>query len=213
MPAGDSPDTVLAVDDLRVAFRPRGAVVHAVNGLGFRLRRGELLGIVGESGSGKSASMLALMRLLPASAEVSGTARLNGADLLGMSRRDLDRVRGVRIGYVFQDPMTSLNPVLTVGYQLMEPLRRHLGLSWRDARLRAVELLRRVGLPAPERRLADFPHQLSGGMRQRVMIAIALACHPELLIADEPTTALDVTVQAQILDLVRELRREMGMSI
>ena len=207
--------TVLEVEDVRTRFHTRDGTVHAVNGISFDLSEGELLGVVGESGSGKSVTMMSLLRLLPMPpAEiVSGRVRLDGEDLMGLDLDDLRQVRGARVGFVFQDPMTSLNPVLTVGYQLTEPLRVHLRMGGRAARRRAVELLERVGIPAAASRLDDFPHQFSGGMRQRVMIAIALACNPRVLIADEPTTALDVTIQAQILDLVKRLRRESGMAI
>ena len=206
---------VLEVEDVRIRFRVRDGAVCAVNGVGFDLREGELLGVVGESGSGKSVTMMSLLGLLPMPpAEiVSGRARLEGEDLLALDAEALRRVRGARVGFVFQDPMTSLNPVLTVGYQITEPLRSHLGMSRAAARGRAVELLERVGIPAAASRLGDFPHRFSGGMRQRVMIAIALACNPKVLIADEPTTALDVTIQAQILDLVKRLRSESGMAI
>ena len=206
---------VLEVEDIRTRFHTRDGTVHAVNGISFDLSEGELLGVVGESGSGKSVTMMSLLKLLPMPpAEiVSGRALLDGEDLIGLDVDELRRVRGARMGFIFQDPMTSLNPVLSVGYQLTEPLRIHLGMSRGDARRRAVELLDRVGIPAAASRLGDFPHQFSGGMRQRVMIAIALACNPKVLIADEPTTALDVTIQAQILDLVKRLRRESGMAI
>ena len=206
---------VLEVEDVRTRFHTRDGAVHAVNGVSFDLHEGELLGVVGESGSGKSVTMMSLLKLLPMPpAEiVSGRARLDGQDLIGLDLTDLRRVRGARVGFIFQDPMTSLNPVLSVGYQITEPLRAHLGMSRRAARERAVELLERVGIPAAAGRLGDFPHQFSGGMRQRVMIAIALACNPKVLIADEPTTALDVTIQAQILDLVKRLRHELGMGI
>ncbi|HSF95981.1 MAG TPA: ABC transporter ATP-binding protein [Thermohalobaculum sp.] len=189
--------------------------IHAVNGVSFYLKAGELVGVVGESGSGKSVTMMSLMKLLPEPpAEiVAGTARLGGRDLLKLPPAQLRKVRGGEVGFVFQDPMTSLNPVFTVGFQLIEPLREHLGMSKREARARAVELLALVGIPSPEERLNDFPHQFSGGMRQRVMIAIALACDPKVLIADEPTTALDVTIQAQIIELVKKLRQELGMGI
>ena len=207
--------TVLEVEDVRTRFHTRDGTVHAVNGISFDLSEGELLGVVGESGSGKSVTMMSLLKLLPMPpAEiVSGRARLDGEDLMGLDLDNLRQVRGARVGFVFQDPMTSLNPVLTVGYQLTEPLRVHLRMGRSAARRRAVELLERVGIPAAASRLDDFPHQFSGGMRQRVMIAIALACNPRVLIADEPTTALDVTIQAQILDLVKRLRRESGMAI
>ena len=207
--------TVLEVEDIRTRFHTRDGTVHAVNGISFDLREGELLGVVGESGSGKSVTMMSLLELLPMPpAEiVSGRVLLDGEDLMGLDADALRHVRGGRVGFVFQDPMTSLNPVLTVGYQLTEPLRVHLGMSRDAARRRAVELLERVGIPAAASRLGEFPHRFSGGMRQRVMIAIALACNPKVLIADEPTTALDVTIQAQILDLVKRLRRESGMAI
>ena len=206
---------VLEVEDIRTRFHTRDGTVHAVNGISFDLSEGELLGVVGESGSGKSVTMMSMLKLLPMPpAEiVSGRALLDGEDLIGLDLEELRRVRGAQVGFIFQDPMTSLNPVLTVGYQLTEPLRVHLGMSRREARRRAVDLLERVGIPAAASRLDDFPHQFSGGMRQRVMIAIALACNPKVLIADEPTTALDVTIQAQILELVKRLRRESGMAI
>ena len=207
--------TVLSVADLRTRFRTRDGVIHAVNGVGFDLREGELLGVVGESGCGKSVTMLSMLRLLPMPpAEiVSGRALLDGRDLMALDAEELRRVRGAEVGFIFQDPMTSLNPVLRIGYQLTEPLRTHLGLGKSEARRRAAELLENVGIAAAASRLADFPHQFSGGMRQRVMIAMALACNPKVLIADEPTTALDVTIQAQIVDLVKDLRRRFGIAI
>ncbi|MCV2863679.1 ABC transporter ATP-binding protein [Albidovulum sediminicola] len=213
MPDGAAP--VLDVKDLKTVFRTRGGEVHAVNSVSFDLRPGELLGVVGESGSGKSVTMMSLIGLLPTPpADVrGGTVMFEGIDLLNCSEAELRSVRGARIGFIFQDPMTSLNPVFTVGFQLMEPLRKHMGLGKRDARVRARELLELVGIPDAERRLDDYPHQFSGGMRQRVMIAIALACDPKVLIADEPTTALDVTIQAQILELVKDLRQKLGMAI
>ena len=207
---------MLSVRDLRTRFRTQGGgLVHAVNGISFDLHAGELLGVVGESGSGKSVTMLSLLKLLPMPpAEIaSGQALLDGEDLLALDPARLRHVRGAKVGFIFQDPMASLNPVLSVGYQLTEPLRTHLGLGRRAARQRAAALLEGVGIPAAESRLGDFPHQFSGGMRQRVMIAMALACDPKVLIADEPTTALDATIQAQILDLLQRLRRERGMAI
>jgi len=206
---------ILEVTDLRTVFATQDGEVHAVNGVSFDLKPGELLGVVGESGSGKSVTMMSLLKLLPMPPAhiAGGDVRLDGRDLLALEGDGLRAVRGGEIGFVFQDPMTSLNPVLTVGYQLVEPLRVHLGMSKQAARKRAAELLALVGIPQPEARLDDYPHQFSGGMRQRVMIAIALSCDPKVLIADEPTTALDVTIQAQIIDLVKKLRHELGMAI
>ena len=206
---------VLQVNQLNTRFKTRTGDVYAVNTVSFDLKPGELLGVVGESGSGKSVTMMSLLGLLPSPpAVVSGASVLfDGLDLLHCSTAQLRAVRGARIGFIFQDPMTSLNPVFTVGFQIMEPLREHMGLDKEAARKRAQELLELVGIPDAGRRLKDFPHQFSGGMRQRVMIAIALACDPKVLIADEPTTALDVTIQAQILELVRELRQKLGMAI
>ncbi|MEO1492360.1 MAG: ABC transporter ATP-binding protein [Pseudomonadota bacterium] len=208
-------DPVLAVEDLRTVFHTGEGTVHAVNGVSFSVREGELLGVVGESGSGKSVTMMSLMKLLPMPPGeiVSGSVRFDGRDLTKIPDKELRDIRGGQIGFVFQDPMTSLNPVFNVGFQIMEPLRIHLGLSKREARDRAVELLELVGIPDARKRLSDYPHQFSGGMRQRVMIAIALACDPKVLIADEPTTALDVTIQAQILELIKKLRQELGMAI
>jgi oligopeptide/dipeptide ABC transporter ATP-binding protein len=212
------PDTALPILDvkgLKTVFRTRGGDVHAVNSVNFHLRSGELLGVVGESGSGKSVTMMSLLRLLPSPpAEMrDGAVMFGGQDLLKISNEQLRKVRGSQIGFIFQDPMTSLNPVYTIGYQLAEPLRAHMGMNKAQARARSIELLELVGIPDAERRLKDYPHQFSGGMRQRVMIAIALACDPQVLIADEPTTALDVTIQAQIIELVKELRRKLGMAI
>lgn len=212
------PDTappILDVKGLKTVFRTRGGEVHAVNEVDFHLRTGELLGVVGESGSGKSVTMMSLLRLLPSPpAEMrDGAVMFGGQNLLDISDEELRQVRGSKIGFIFQDPMTSLNPVYTIGYQLAEPLRAHLGMNKTEARARSIELLQLVGIPDPERRLKDYPHQFSGGMRQRVMIAIALACDPKVLIADEPTTALDVTIQAQIIELVKDLRRKLGMAI
>jgi oligopeptide transport system ATP-binding protein len=206
---------VLDVQGLKVSFRTRAGAVHAVNDVSFALQKGELLGVVGESGSGKSVTMMSLLGLLPAppASVDSGRVMLGGTDILQLPVRDLQNVRGRRVGFVFQDPMTSLNPVFTVGNQLAEPLIRHMGLSRGKAWTRAAELLSLVGIPDARARLASYPHQFSGGMRQRVMIAMALACDPEVLIADEPTTALDVTIQAQILELIRELRTKLGMAI
>lgn len=206
---------VLDVRGLKTVFQTRGGEVHAVNSVSFHLERGELLGVVGESGSGKSVTMMSLVGLLPSPpADVrAGTVMLGARDLLKISPAELQAVRGAKVGFVFQDPMTSLNPVFTVGMQIMEPLRRHMGMTKPQAEARAVELLELVGISDAKKRLKAYPHQFSGGMRQRVMIAIALACDPDVLIADEPTTALDVTIQAQILELVKELRRKLGMAI
>lgn len=208
-------DTVLEVKNLVTRFVTPDGEVHAVNGVSFQVQEGETLGIVGESGCGKSVSMLTLLRLIPQppGKVMAGEALFMNRDLLKMTQDEIRHVRGAQIGMVFQDPMTSLNPVLTVGYQLTEPLITHLGMSREESRARAVELLKLVGIPSAENRLDDYPHQFSGGMRQRVMIAMALACSPQLLIADEPTTALDVTIQAQIVELVKKLRQELGMAI
>ena len=206
---------VLSVQNLSTRFATRSGDVHAVNSVSFELRAGELLGVVGESGSGKSVTMMSLLGLIPSPPAVVGASavRFEGVDLLNCSPQELRKIRGARIGFIFQDPMTSLNPVFNVGFQIMEPLRKHMGLDKNAALKRAQELLELVGIPDAKRRLGDFPHQFSGGMRQRVMIAIALACDPKVLIADEPTTALDVTIQAQILELIRELRQKLGMAI
>jgi len=210
-----SMNPVLEVSDLRTVFHTQDGIVHAVNGISFTLAPGELLVVVGESGSGKSVTMMSLLKLLPCPpAEIiSGKAVFEGKDLLQEDINDLHHVRGQKIGFIFQDPMTSLNPVFTVGFQIMEPLRAHFGLSKKQARERAIELLELVGIPSARDRAKQYPHQFSGGMRQRVMIAIALACDPKILIADEPTTALDVTVQAQILELIKELRQKLHMAI
>ncbi|MEO0545857.1 MAG: ABC transporter ATP-binding protein [Pseudomonadota bacterium] len=208
-------EAVLRVNDLRTVFQTQSGKVHAVNGVSFDLKPGELLGVVGESGSGKSVTMMSLVKLLPMPpAEiVSGSVHYLGQDLLDMTPNELRKLRGGDIGFIFQDPMTSLNPVFTVGYQLIEPLRIHMKMDKKAALTRAADLLDLVGIPDARQRLKDYPHQFSGGMRQRVMIAIALACDPKVLIADEPTTALDVTVQAQIIDLVKKLREELGTAI
>ena len=210
-----SQDALLEVSDLSTVFNTRDGQVHAVNGVSFSIAEGELLGVVGESGSGKSVTMMSLIRLLPSPpAElVSGTVTFAGRDVLGMGKRELRELRGGDIGFVFQDPMTSLNPVFTVGFQLVEALRAHKNISKRNARKEAASLLEQVGIPSATNRLRDFPHQFSGGMRQRVGIAMALACEPKLLIADEPTTALDVTIQAQILEVIKKLREDRGMGI
>jgi oligopeptide/dipeptide ABC transporter ATP-binding protein len=212
---GDVAMTILLqLEDLKTRFRVRKGYIHAVNGVSFHIAKGETLGIVGESGCGKSVTVLSLLRLLPPAAEIeSGKAIFEGDDLLTMTSRQLRRVRGRRIGMVFQDPTTSLNPFLDIGTQLTEPLIYHSDLSRSAALDRSAELLNMVGVSDGARRLRAYPHQLSGGMRQRVMLAMALACKPELVIADEPTTALDVTIQAQIVDLVKKLRAELLTSM
>ena len=207
--SSSSRDPLLVVDDLEVRFWTERGIVHAVNGVSFDIAPGETLGIVGESGCGKSVTSLALLGILPRAGRVTaGSAMFAGTDLIGLSDSELRQIRGKQVAMIFQDPMTSLNPVLTIGRQLREPLETHLGMNKHQAEARAAELLDDVGIPAARNRLKDYPHQFSGGMRQRAMIAMALACEPKLLIADEPTTALDVTIQAQILDLLRELVAE-----
>ena len=206
---------LLEVRNLKVQFKTQDGVVNAVNDVSFHLDRGETLGIVGESGSGKSVTSLAVMRLIPnpPGKIVGGTIQFDGENLLDYSEEEMRHVRGNRIAMIFQDPMTSLNPVLTIGRQITESLELHMKLTGNEARKRAVELLSMVGIPSASRRLDDYPHQFSGGMRQRVMIAMGLSCNPELLIADEPTTALDVTIQAQILDLINRLKNETGTAV
>jgi dipeptide transport system ATP-binding protein len=205
---------LLDIEDLHVDFPTQGAVMHAVDGVSLRVAEGEVLGVVGESGSGKSVTMLAMMGLVGYPGQVSARKlQFAGQDLPGLSPRQRRRIIGKDVAMIFQDPTTSLNPCFTVGFQLVETLRLHLGLERSAARHRAVELLEQVGIPAAASRMKDFPHQMSGGMNQRVMIAMAIACNPRLLIADEPTTALDVTIQAQILDLLRGLQRERGMAL
>ncbi len=205
---------LLDVKGLTVQIDGRNGPAVIVDAIDLHVDRGETLGVVGESGCGKSLTMLSLMGLLPNKIKVTGgQANFDGRDLQTMSKRELRKVRGGDVGFVFQDPMTSLNPVMRIGDQLIEPLIYHRRISKADARKRAAELLRLVGIPGPEERLNAYPHELSGGMRQRVMIAIGLACDPKLLIADEPTTALDVTIQAQIVDLVKDLRVKLGMSV
>jgi peptide/nickel transport system ATP-binding protein/oligopeptide transport system ATP-binding protein len=209
---------LLDVVDLKTEFRLARGTVHAVNGVSFSLAEGEVLGIVGESGSGKSVTALSVMRLIETPGRiVSGEIILHDGDktidLMKLSSRELEHVRGNKVSMIFQDPMTSLNPVLSVGYQLMEPLKEHRHMSEADARKEAIQLLDRVGIPQAKLRIKDYPHQFSGGMRQRVMIAMALACRAKLLIADEPTTALDVTIQAQIIDLINELKTEIKTAV
>lgn len=211
--AQGSGDVVLRVEDLTCTLHTARGDVRAVDGVSFDVRRGQTLGIAGESGSGKSLLSRSIMRIAPGSAEVTGRVMLNGTDLLSVPRKRLGSFLGPQVAMVFQDPMTALNPTVAIERQLTEAPRRHLGLSAAKARARAVELLEVVGIPEPHKRLNAYPHELSGGMRQRVMIAIALSCDPDVLIADEATTALDVTVQRQILDLLQKIQRERQMSV
>ena len=206
---------LLAIEDLQTHFFTRDGVVRAVDGVSYAVEAGETLAVVGESGCGKSVTALSILRLVPSPPGriVGGAIRFEGVDLLQIGEGEMRRIRGNEISMIFQEPMTSLNPVLTVSRQITETLILHQGLRARAAAARAIEMLRLVRIPEPERRARQYPHELSGGMRQRVMIAMALACHPKLLIADEPTTALDVTIQAQILDLMRELKSEIGAAI
>ena len=205
---------LLEVENLQTHFGTPDGVVRAVEGVSFHVDAGETLGIVGESGCGKSVTAMSILRLIQEPpGKIAGAIRFEGRNLLEVSEPEMRDIRGNAISMIFQEPMTSLNPVLTVGRQIGETLQLHQGLSSRDAEKRAVEMLVLVGIPAPERRVREYPHQLSGGMRQRVMIAMALACNPKLLIADEPTTALDVTIQAQILDLMRDLKNRLGSAI
>src|SRR5262245_29294356 len=205
---------LLEVKNLQTHFRTPDGVNRAVDGVSFHVNEGETLAVVGESGCGKSVTAMSILRLIPEPpARIAGSISFQGKELLALSDREMRRIRGNDISMIFQEPMTSLNPVLTIGRQLGETLRLHQGLDRKAADTRAVEMLTLVGIPEPRRRLREYPHQLSGGMRQRVMIAIALACNPKLLIADEPTTALDVTIQAQILDLMADLKKRVGAAI
>ncbi|RLQ89745.1 ABC transporter ATP-binding protein [Planomicrobium sp. Y74] len=207
-------ETLLEVKNLVTSFRTADGTLQAVKDVSFEVRKGETLCIVGESGSGKSVTSLSVIGLLPQNGFIeSGEVLLEDKPLQNLSHEQMRKLRGNRISMIFQEPMTALNPVLTIGYQLREPLLLHRSVSKREATVKAVELLNQVGIPNPEKRLKQYPHELSGGMRQRVMIAIALACHPSLLIADEPTTALDVTIQAQILDLINDLKAELEMGV
>ena len=208
-------ETLLEIKDLCVEFKTMAGTVHAVDHLSYTLHRGEKLGIVGESGSGKSVSSLAMMQLIPnPPGKVTGGQILyNGKDLVKLSEREMQKIRGNEISMIFQEPMTSLNPIIKCGKQIAESLRLHRGMKKKEAMEEAVRMMRAVGIANPEVRAHEYPHQMSGGMRQRVMIAMALACQPQILIADEPTTALDVTIQAQILDLIRELNESMGTSV
>jgi len=207
-------DPLLEVRDLKVSFRTEDGVVKAVDGVSFTLQRGEVLGIVGESGSGKSVSMMSVMRLIiDPNAVFEGEVIYKGRDLMKLGQDEMREVRGAEIAMIFQDPMTSLNPVYRVGWQIAEQIREHEGATKKQAHTRAAELLAAVGIPNPRQRVDDYPHQFSGGMRQRVMIAMALSCNPDLLIADEPTTALDVTIQAQILELIGRLKADFGSAV
>jgi peptide/nickel transport system ATP-binding protein len=201
------------VADLAVRFRQRERTIYAVNGVSFRLARGEVLGILGESGSGKSVTLRALMRLLPANCEIDGRIVINGEEVIAASAARLEEIRGGAAAMIFQEPATALDPVFTIGQQITETILRHAAIGRRQARQRALELLERVQIPSARRRFDSYPHEMSGGMRQRAMIALALSCNPRVLLADEPTTALDVTVQIQILLLLRELQRELGMAV
>ncbi|MDR2629903.1 MAG: ABC transporter ATP-binding protein [Spirochaetaceae bacterium] len=208
-------EPLLSINNLEVQFYTLEGIHQAVRGLSLTLEKGDTLGLVGESGSGKSVTALSLMRLIPSPPGkiLGGRIRFDGRDILALPDEEIRRIRGNEIAMIFQEPMTSLNPIHTCGRQIMEPLHLHLGLSKQEAEERALELMTMVGIPSPKQRLKEYPHQLSGGMRQRVMIAMALACKPKLLIADEPTTALDVTIQAQILELMKELRQEINSAI
>ena len=207
-------DSLLKVEGLQVQFQTKKGVNTSVDGVSFSIGKGEILGIVGESGCGKSVTSLSILQLLGTNAKISqGSIKLSGRELLGLSEEEMCKIRGNEIAMIFQDPMTALNPTLTIGEQLIEPLVIHQGYSKADARKEAVEVLKKVGIAAPEKRMKEYPHQLSGGMRQRVMIAMAVSCAPKLLIADEPTTALDVTIQAQILELMKELQKKTKMGI
>jgi peptide/nickel transport system ATP-binding protein len=211
--SGSANTPLIDVEDLGIRLKTSRGAAQAVRKVSFSLRRGETLGLVGESGCGKSVTALALMGLLPESAVISGSIRLDGSELVGLADADYCRLRGNRISMIFQEPMTALNPMHTVGRQVAEPLRRHKNLSASEARKEAIALLDRVGLPDAARRVDAYPHQFSGGQRQRITIAMALACQPDVLIADEPTTALDVTIQGQILDLIADLVAERGMAM
>ncbi|MBN2658233.1 MAG: ABC transporter ATP-binding protein [Spirochaetales bacterium] len=207
--------TILEVKDLKTYFRTDAGIVKAVDGVSFRLDKGETLGLVGESGSGKSVTNMSIMKLIPMPPGkiVGGEVLLDGVDILKLNEKEMSRIRGNRISMIFQDPMTALNPYLRISTQLIETIRLHQGLDKAEARKKAIEMLKLVGIPAAERRIDAYPHQFSGGMRQRVMIAIALSCNPEILIADEPTTALDVTIQAQILDLIKDLSEKLETAV
>ena len=206
--------SLLSVENLQVQFQTKKGINTAVDGVSFSIEKGRILGIVGESGCGKSVTSMSILQLLSSNARISGgSIRLDGKELIGLPEKEMCKIRGNDIAMIFQDPMTALNPTLTIGNQLMEPIMLHQNCGKKEAWVRAVDVLKRVGIAAPEKRMKEYPHQLSGGMRQRVMIAMAVSCEPRLLIADEPTTALDVTIQAQILELMCELREKMGTAI
>ena len=206
--------SLLSVENLQVQFQTKKGINTAVDGVSFSVEKGRILGIVGESGCGKSVTSMSILQLLGSNARISGgSIKLDGKELIGLPEKEMCRIRGNDIAMIFQDPMTALNPTLTIGTQLMEPIMLHQNCGKKEAWTRAVDVLKRVGIAAPEKRMKEYPHQLSGGMRQRVMIAMAVSCEPRLLIADEPTTALDVTIQAQILELMCELREKMGTAI
>nr|WP_294665866.1 ABC transporter ATP-binding protein [uncultured Blautia sp.] len=206
--------SLLSVENLQVQFQTKKGINTAVDGVSFSIEKGRILGIVGESGCGKSVTSMSILQLLSSNARISGgSIKLDGKELIGLPEKEMCRIRGNDIAMIFQDPMTALNPTLTIGNQLMEPIMLHQNCGKKEAWVRAVDVLKRVGIAAPEKRMKEYPHQLSGGMRQRVMIAMAVSCEPRLLIADEPTTALDVTIQAQILELMCELREKMGTAI
>jgi oligopeptide/dipeptide ABC transporter ATP-binding protein len=215
LPVAATAEPLLEIENLQTHFFTQAGVVRAVDGVSYNVRGGETLGVVGESGCGKSVTALSVLRLVanPPGRIVGGAVRFEGKNLLDLSEGEMEAIRGNDVSMIFQEPMTSLNPLLTVGRQIGEAIVLHRGVSWREATDQALEMLRKVHIPEPERRLHAYPHQLSGGMRQRVMIAMALSCDPKLLIADEPTTALDVTIQAQILDLMRELQETLGTAI
>lgn len=206
---------ILRIDDLTVAFQYDGKPIPVTRNVSLNIKNGEILGIVGESGSGKSVTAKTITRLLPSppSSVLSGAITLDGINVLDISEKEMQHLRGNTVSMIFQEPMTSLNPVFTCGYQLMEGINRHQGLSNREAYNKAIEMLRAVSIPMPDKRMKAYPHEMSGGMRQRVMIAMAIACNPKLLIADEPTTALDPTIQAQIIDLILRIQKERGMSV
>ncbi len=206
--------SLLSVENLQVQFQTKKGINTAVDGVSFSVEKGKILGIVGESGCGKSVTSMSILQLLSSNARISGgSIKLDGKELVGLPEKEMCKIRGNDIAMIFQDPMTALNPTLTIGNQLMEPIMLHQNCGKKEAWTRAVNVLKRVGIAAPEKRMKEYPHQLSGGMRQRVMIAMAVSCEPRLLIADEPTTALDVTIQAQILELMCELREKMGTAI